>query len=119
MPGKTVSSHFDDELASLLEDVSKAEGHAPSRIVSTGARSFLSMSPPARRVAITMKGSATQAERDFLARFLSRATLLAYQAILEERNLDRIREAEAGNGASAKFCSEEDIEAEAARLCAT
>ena len=76
------------------------------------------MSPPARRVAITMEGSATQAERDFLARFVSRATPLAYQAILEERNLERIREADAGNVTSTKFRSEEDIEAEAARLCA-
>ena len=45
MLGKTVSSHFDEDLASLLEDVSKSDGHAPSRIVSTGARNFLSMSP--------------------------------------------------------------------------
>ena len=119
MPGKTVSSHFDEDLASLLEDVSKAEGHAPSRVVSTGARSLLSMSPTARRAAITMDGSDTQAERDLLAKFVSRATILAYQAILEERNLDWIREADASDGTSTALCSEEDIEAEAARLCAT
>lgn len=117
MPGKTVSSHFDEDLASLLEDVSKADGHAPSRLVSTGARTFLSMSPPARRVAITMEGAATHGERDFLARFVSRAALLAYQAILEERNLDRIRETEGHEGTNTALCSEEDIEAEAARLC--
>ncbi len=65
-----------------------------------------------------MEGSATQAERDFLARFVSRAALLAYQAILEARNLDRIREADAHDGTNTTLCSEEDIEAEAARLCA-
>ena len=75
------------------------------------------MSPPARRVAITMEGAATHGERDFLARFVSRAALLAYQAILEERNLDRIRETEGHEGTNTALCSEEDIEAEAARLC--
>ncbi len=41
-----------------------------------------------------MEGSATQEESDFLARFVSRAALLAYQANLEEWNLDRILEAD-------------------------
>ena len=65
-----------------------------------------------------MDGSASQAERDLLARFVSRDALLACQAILEERNLDRIREADGSDGTSTDLCFEEDIEAEAARLCA-
>ena len=117
MPGKTVSSRFDEDLASLLEDVSKADGHAPSRIASSGARTFLSMSPHARLVAITMEGAATQGQRDFLARFVNHAALLPYRAILEERNLDRIRKADRHEGTNTDPNSENDIEADAARLC--
>ena len=118
MPGKTVSSHFDADLVSLLEDVSKADGHVPSRLVSASARIFLSMTPHARRIAIKMEGEGTPVERDFLVRFISRAALVAYQTILEERNLDRIREAEGLDGTNTTLRSEEEIEAEAVRLCA-
>ena len=118
MPGKTVSSHFDVDLVSLLEDVAKTDGHAPSRLVSTGSRIFLSMSPPARRIAIAMEGDSTPAERDFLLRHISRAALVAYRTILEERNMP-FHEADAHAGTNTDLLSEEEIEAEAVRLCAT
>ena len=54
----------------------------------------------------------------FLVRFISRAALVAYQTILEERSLDRIREAEGLDGTNTTLRSEEEIEAEAVRLCA-
>lgn len=118
MPGRTVSSRFDVDLASQLEDVSKADGHAPSRLLSAGAKIFLSMSPPARRIAMAMEVDSTQAEREFLLRHISRAALVACRTILEERNMP-FHEADAHAGTNTGLLSEEEIEAEAVRLCAT
>jgi hypothetical protein len=119
MAGQTISAHVDGPLVQRLKEIAKVDNRPSSHIVGVALKSFLAMTPSARRVAFSIDGSCSAQEQEFAARIVSRSMLKAYQAILESQQMDAIRERQPQAGTNSDLLTEEDIENEAVRACST
>ncbi len=117
MKGQTVTVRLDKNLAALLEEVSAEDGQEPSSLLRTSAGTFLAMSTHARKLIRDMEQNGTEREREFLADCASQAILSAIITIVEDRNIPRLREEDRRNRKNTELVTEEEIAAEAVRLC--
>jgi hypothetical protein len=106
----TVAIHVDDDTIARLRAVAATENRPASQIVAVALRTLLNLSPGARRALYAIDGAA-EAERDFAGRLVGRATLKAYERMLDARHAG-----EPDPLGNAPADPEDTIEAEAVRL---
>jgi len=112
MASATVGAHLDKGTIDQLRATAAVENRTTSQIQSVAIRALLDMSPGARRAIFAIHGVADEAERQFAARAMGRAALVAYERIIDARQQQRHHPDTNG-----ELDTEEAIEAEAVRLC--
>ncbi len=112
MASGTVGVHLDKATIDRLRAAAAVENRSPSQIQAVALKMMLDMSPGARRALFAIDGIADDAERQFAAKAIGRAALVAYERIIDARQRQE-HDADAGQ----KLDTEEAIEAEAVRLC--
>ncbi len=113
MAGGTVGTHIDDVTLASLNAVAEFENRPKSQLLGTALRTFLELSPSARRVIFTADGLHSETERAFIMKHVGRAALKAYEQILDARQT-----AHAVDPLSnAPLDTEEAIDEAATRLC--
>jgi|GEM_PF-2673439 hypothetical protein len=117
MAGQTVSAHLDKDVIGKLREVMRGDDRPASQIIATALKAFLDIPPGARRSIHSLHGAGSDEEKEFLARFMGRQILRAHHTIVESRYLDAARNNEPRHGSNVEPQTEEEIEAEAARVC--
>jgi hypothetical protein len=110
MASGTVGAHLDKSTMERLRATAAVENRAISQIQAVALKVLLDMSPGARRALFAIDGIADDAERQFAAKAIGRAALLAYERIIDARQAR-------DHHTNQALDTEEAIEAEAARLC--
>ncbi len=85
MTGGPVGRHTDETTLAALNAVADLENRPKSQLMGTALRTFLELSPSARRVIFTADGLQSQAERAFVMKHIGRAALKAYEQMLDAR----------------------------------
>jgi hypothetical protein len=112
MAGGTIGAHVDDSTLSALKELVATENRPTSQVLAIALKAVLDLSPGSRRALFAIDGIATEEERAFAMKLISRSTLKAYERILDARNQgSRLH---AMNNA---LDDDERIEAEAVQLC--
>jgi hypothetical protein len=112
MASGTVGVHLDKLTIERLRAMASVENRSPSQIQAVALKLFLDMPSGARRALFAIDGIANEDERQFAAKALGRAALVAYDRIIDARH----REARARPSNVAPE-TDEAVEAEAIRLC--
>jgi len=112
MANRTVAAHLDERTVTRLRAAATVENRSPSQLQAVALKFLLDLSPGARRALFAIDGIADETERRLAAKRFGRATLAAYEEIIDararrqrQRNVDRALD------------TEDAIEAEAVRLC--
>jgi hypothetical protein len=83
--GGTVGTHIDEVTLTSLNAVAEFENRPKSQLLGTALRTFLELSPSARRVIFTADGLHSETERAFVMKYIGRAALKAYEQMLDVR----------------------------------
>jgi hypothetical protein len=112
MVGGTIGAHVDDSTLSALKELVATENRPTSQVLAIALKAVLDLSPGSRRALFAIDGIATEEERAFAMKVIGRATLKAYERILDARN-------QGGRLHAMNNAPDDDgrIEAEAVRLC--
>jgi hypothetical protein len=110
--GGTIGAHVDDSTLSALRALVATENRPTSQVLAIALKSILGLSPGSRRALFAIDGIATDEQRAFAMKAIGRATLKAYEHILDARHQDELPRS-LGNVPD----DDEQIEAEAVRLC--
>src|ERR1700730_15787394 len=106
MASGTVGAHLDQKTIDLLRSTAAVENRKPSQIQAVALKTFMSLSSGARRALFAIDGIANEREREFAARTLGRAALVAYERIIDARHKQQPPESDG------ELDTEEAIEAE-------
>ncbi|MGA2128250.1 MAG: hypothetical protein ABSG76_19110 [Xanthobacteraceae bacterium] len=110
MASGTVGAHLDKATMERVRATAAVENRAISQIQAVALKALLDLSPGARRALFAIDGIADDAERQFAAKAIGRAALLAYERIIDARHQQE-------HHTNHELDTEEAIDAEAARLC--
>jgi|AntAceMinimDraft_1070359.scaffolds.fasta_scaffold82806_1 predicted transcriptional regulator len=117
MAGRTISTHLDDETVLALKAVAAAENRPTSQLVGTGLRSFIKLSPAARRALYALESTANEEHLTYVGRLLSRELIVARRRFVEHKIIGNENQ-DVLTGTNNAIRNEDDIEAVASRLCA-
>jgi hypothetical protein len=112
MAGSTVGAHVDEGVIAKLKELGAIENRPNSQYVAVALKVLLELSPGARRSMFAIDGAASEAERAYAIKAIGRSVLLANNDIIDARNISRLPD-----GTNTALETEEEIEAEAVRLC--
>jgi|tagenome__1003787_1003787.scaffolds.fasta_scaffold20819057_3 hypothetical protein len=112
MAGGTIGAHVDEPTLAALRELVATENRPTSQVLAIAIKSVLGLSPGARRALFAIDGIATEQERAFAMKAISRSMLKAYERILDARHQDDVPHA-LNNAPD----DEDHNEAEAVRLC--
>jgi len=116
MAGRTISTHLDDETVGALRAAAGAENRPTSQLVGAALRSFLKLSPAARRTIYALENNANEDELTYVGRLLSRELIVAQRRFIESKILEGDRQSLL-SGTNNELRTEDDIESVASRLC--
>ena len=117
MAGRTISTHLDDETVAALRAAAGAENRPTSQLVGVSLRSFLKLSPAARRTIYALENNANEEELTYVGRLLSRELIVAQRRFVENKIIESDNNSIL-SGTNNALGTEDDIEAVASRLCA-
>jgi hypothetical protein len=110
--GGTIGAHVDEPTLSALKALVATENRPTSQVLAIALKSILGLSPGSRRALFAIDGIATEEERAFAMKAIGRTTLKTYERILDARHRGDLP-----RSVSNVPDNDEQIEAEAVRLC--
>jgi hypothetical protein len=86
MTSRAVAAHLDEATLARLKQAARIENRSLSQLQRVALKALLDMSPGARRAMFVIDGIADAEERRFAGKMIGRATLIAYERILDARS---------------------------------
>jgi Ribbon-helix-helix protein, copG family len=85
MTSRSVATHLDEATVARLRQAARTENRSISQLQRVALKALLDMSPGVRRALFAIDGIADTEERRLAGKIIGRATLAAYERILDAR----------------------------------
>jgi hypothetical protein len=117
VPSRTISSVMDEKVAGAVADVARIEDRTPSQIVNAAVRMYTRLPTAARQALRTIDALGTEEERAEAIWTVARSLSAAAFGVASRRGAEQIAANNPELMNKLKDATEEEIQAEAVRLC--